>query len=529
MPAIASIQRNSEAVTSGDGTTIDITISPVTVANSIVQYTTRNADAAGRVLRHMFRPSLTSPTNLRFVRTSSSFADALTIEWEVIEFDTGVLESSVQVGTSTPAGTTTDVAITPVDPANSIVLMAVSYSGNSRLQTNSFRASIETDSVTGDTLRIICGATPDGSVVGWQVVEFKPASINRLQIGTIDLSTNGSATAMISAVDLGKAVVISQGWTFSGTVAGSGRAELATYFNSDTEIEARRSTNGTVAACIAGYAVIEFADDTTTEHGTVTVPNTATVPVSQPSFTALTNGSILIGAMPNNAYNAGSDNTPNNHTASVALDGSEDGVTITRVGTSQDIVVAWSAIDWAGAGGGGDPTGTAALALSGISISASGALLVPSSAALALTKASLAAAGSSASEVTSSGAMALAAAAIQASGDLEVPSSASLLTLAAIIDANGLVGSHATAAILVAGAVIAAEGVEEIGSASAVEVASILLLAQGISGQITSSAALTVAQINLAARQLGLQVDAQALVRGLTSNLVSDICKTLQH
>jgi hypothetical protein len=99
--------------------TVDVAITSVNTSSSILffNYRGNSADAGDGQLRGQ----LTSATNIQFVRANDTSLTALTVQWYVAEFSSGV---SVQRGTFSSVDTTGDVTISAVDLSKSFVLIS---------------------------------------------------------------------------------------------------------------------------------------------------------------------------------------------------------------------------------------------------------------------------------------------------------------------------------------------------------------------------------------------------------------------
>src|SRR5689334_13409271 len=92
MQAAPKVQRGAVTITSADGLTKTVTLSPaVTKSRALLKFTARSADTSGgRELRHQFRGLIASDgASFVLTRTANSSATNVTVEWEVIEFAAG--------------------------------------------------------------------------------------------------------------------------------------------------------------------------------------------------------------------------------------------------------------------------------------------------------------------------------------------------------------------------------------------------------------------------------------------------------
>lgn len=347
---VKSIQTGVETITSADGTSHDITISAVTVANSIVMYTNRNGNGSTyRVTRSLFLPSLTSTTNLNFERYDASGASDMIICWTVIEFDSGVLNVDVITGEVAKSSTTDDVTITAVTLAQTFALLHMKTDltqlDDPSAVTGYFTSTTNFRTETGD---------PSGTgdcTAGYQIVEFANASDIEVQGGTISLTSGQDTnTDTITAVDLNKSFLLHMGASSGAVFNGLSRLQTRFKFNNTTTVELSDSSNEPITA---GYFAVELQDSgQSVESFDATIADTATTPTVQPSWTALstTDTAIMVaGYMPNGTITA--DSNEADVFPSITLDAGADGATITRVGTSNAYTLTGFAADWSAAGG----------------------------------------------------------------------------------------------------------------------------------------------------------------------------------
>ena len=346
--AIKAIYRGSVTYSSADGVapaaiSIGGTIDP---AKSIVSITTRDSDAQNRAYRHFFHYDITT-TTIAFTRPSSAWATSVTLEWEIIEFSTGV---SVQRGNANfTTGTTLDVPITAVTAGQAFATAtAFSLPGSSNAVPKYY-----TDLTSTTNLRI----TQDAAInvtFSWQVVEFNTDVT--IQNG-LSSSTGGasktSRTVAITAVDTTRSFILNRGHTPPPSY-GPSREPQTIGFNSGTQIQIDSLNWGTIIDNTTAWTVVELPVGSVVQSGAVTVLNTATTPTAQPSWTgALANGSSLNAyAYHQNRKTQLADNTVGHYQFAVSMDVGKTSLTVQRNLSSNDHVINWFAIDWPAAGGG---------------------------------------------------------------------------------------------------------------------------------------------------------------------------------
>jgi len=357
--AINAIYRGSVTYASGDGTAPSaISLGgTIVTANSIVSITIRSSDNEGRARRHFWEYDLTT-TTIAFIRTQSGSAKSVTIEWEVIEFDTGV---SVQRGNEDfgTSASTHDITISAVTTADTIATLVAAKPANSvnnwsRLDTDAQHHYPEITSTTN--LKITATATPstagDSWVDSWQVIEFN--SDVAVQKG-ISASSGGSSiydrTVSISAITLSRTLALLTGMLGKSTAAN--RNLTMVDFNSTTEIQIEMLNEGSQSDNSVSWATVELPSGSTVESGVTTILDTDTTPTTQPNWTtALDNGSLLQGYFfPNSKKNATGSGTFDGFMSSISLDSPEDSITVTRNGTSIGFDIAFFVGDWPSSSG----------------------------------------------------------------------------------------------------------------------------------------------------------------------------------
>ena len=340
--AINAIYRGSVTYTSGSGTTptaINLGGTIVT-ANSIVSMTIRSNDAATRARRHYWTYDLTT-TTIAFTRNESSSATTLTIEWEVIEFDTGV---TVQRGNETfgTSSATHDITITSVTTGqafSTIVGMTTTFSAIPYKYV---------DITSATNIRVTADGVLSGTNIdSWQVIEFdSDVDVQRGLSTSSGGTSKTSRTQSITSIDLSRSFAVHCGMTPpSGT---TGRPTQSLGFNSATELQITSLNFGTTNENTTSWAAIELPSGSTVESGSVSVTNTNTTPTTQPNWTtALSNGSLLYGAYQTNVRKiTAADSNPNSFMFAISLDSPEDSLTVQRDGTALEFTLEWFAIDW---------------------------------------------------------------------------------------------------------------------------------------------------------------------------------------
>ena len=137
---LISVQSGTTTMTQGGGAsqTVNVAITSVDTTRSILFFNLRGDSTEPR--NGQVRGQLTSATNIQFLREDdNASASAITIEWYVAEFASGV---SVQRGTFTSVlDSAAGVTITAVDPATSFVMISGSAPSTDTTYDGFYRAT----------------------------------------------------------------------------------------------------------------------------------------------------------------------------------------------------------------------------------------------------------------------------------------------------------------------------------------------------------------------------------------------------
>lgn len=350
MALTVSIQRGSQTIVAADGLTINVTISSVTQANSIVMYTQRGESGGGvvRAQRHSFEAFLTSSTNLRFVRFESASAGEVVIEWTVIELDASAFVS-LQFGSEAASTDPDDVTISSVTVADCSVILSAQTDRANYDNLSQFSGHVS----AATTLRLDFDGAPgaNDATVRWTVVEWDLGAINSVQNGTVTLDGDipgpgeESDTATISAVTLANAAVFHQGQASGSTT--DGRHQSRMRLTSTTQVTADRNDNGTTFSMLCRFTVVEFVTETVTA-GSVNFTTSETS--ENPTFTELGADYAVVGSYHTaNAAGTGGDPATNGGPElrfSQKVSTPPDDIVISRTTTGIAFDVAYDIIDF---------------------------------------------------------------------------------------------------------------------------------------------------------------------------------------
>lgn len=252
---IKSNQSGSITITSA--LTATATISSVVTGNSICIWNgalSQNNTSAGQPLHGATSVFLTNATTVTGTHGSSSFV--ITPYFTVLEFNSGVLNSSTQNFALTSTGTATTQTITSVTTSQAMIVWGGFSSSNaSATQDKSPWATL----TNGTTVTTNVHTASSFPTTCFTVVEFKASDIKSVNRGSINIGSGASsATATISSVNTGKCIANWLGQTNSSTSNNT----LAHSFNTlvltnATTVTAARNTTDTNTDTV-GWETIEF-------------------------------------------------------------------------------------------------------------------------------------------------------------------------------------------------------------------------------------------------------------------------------
>ncbi len=252
---LASVQNGSVVmpISGSSAQTLNVTISSVDLSRSILFFNYRGN--SGQPGDGQVRGQLTSGTNIRFYRANASSITALTVEWYVVEFQSGV---TVQRGTLTGINSSSTVGISAVNLNNSFAMVSGSVGGNNNTygRDDYFRTRL----LNSTTLEIAHDQNSTSQTADWQVIEYTDSTVQR-GIGSLS-DTTLSVNIPITAVNLAKSMVVVS-WRTNAN--GTGNNFIKARLTSPTQITIDRAVSGSVI----GYAwqVVEFTDGSSVEAG----------------------------------------------------------------------------------------------------------------------------------------------------------------------------------------------------------------------------------------------------------------------
>ena len=282
---IDSIQKG--AVTIADGaTSVDVRIDPVTPDSAFSTFTLRSA--VSDPLDSAVSGRLVDATTMRFERTGST--GPVTLDWSVLDFDSGV---TVQRGTVTtdPSASVTRVPIDRVNVSRSFPLLSQVSTGATFGDNDFVRSTLSTDELV-----LHKQAPATGNVVAWQVVSYDQS---RVRAGTVSIPNGAtSATATVSAFDP------TSSWLVYGAVSSTGGP-----VRPDERLVRGRTTDsttltfdrfGTAGAVDVGYHLVEFLDGVRVQtpaasFAAADATSTATIDDVEPTRSVVVAGDLLYG------------------------------------------------------------------------------------------------------------------------------------------------------------------------------------------------------------------------------------------
>lgn len=287
---------------------------------------------------------LASATTVEFNRVTDETA-TITIHWDVIEYACGV---SVQRGATALTGTSTDVAITPV---NALAAAFATYSKTPGAGTGTWSGNdpAVVELTTTSNLQIRVDVLDGSDVVWWQVVEFTDATTVRVQKGTTSLTAGAtSTTATISSVVTGHAFVLASTRNNSpSTDVGSGlvRARLT----NATTVTFDRSASAYDVTEIA-WQVVELKEGSSVQHGSSTLSAGTASTVEVISAVNLSRASAFASVQIGPGQSAGRSSYTADDVIGVAsftmTISSVTNLTVTRANTAGAADVGWFVVSW---------------------------------------------------------------------------------------------------------------------------------------------------------------------------------------
>ena len=289
---------------------------------------------------------LASATSVEFSRVTDETVPAtITITWDVVEYNCGV---AVQRGVVTPAGTTTDVALTPV---NSVAATFVTYSKTPGAGTGTWSGNdpMVEELTSTSNLQFRVDVVDPGDTVWWQVIEFTDPSAIQVQKGSASLTAGAtSTTASIASVDLTRAfVLVTTRNNSPANDVGSGlvRARLT----GATTVTFDRSASAYDVDEIA-WQVVELKDGSTVQHGTSSVASGTASVVEPITAVPLGRSSAFASTQTGGGQNGGRSSYSADDIIGVACFTlaltSTTQLTLTRANTAAAADVAWFVVSW---------------------------------------------------------------------------------------------------------------------------------------------------------------------------------------
>lgn len=214
--AVNSIQSGTASTSSGTSGTA--TITSVTTGNSIVLYNGQVCQVTGSSAQSttIVHIQLTNATTVTVTRGASS-GSAVIGHFMVLEFKSGILQSSTQNGTIAiaAASTSNTATITSVTTANTLLLYNGQISSNGSDAGNSWAYLVLTNATTVTATRV---GTSGTQTPAFSVLEFKSANVkSNNSAQTVIATSTQTNTATITAIVTTKAIM-----SFLGDVNSAG-------------------------------------------------------------------------------------------------------------------------------------------------------------------------------------------------------------------------------------------------------------------------------------------------------------------
>lgn len=278
MATIQLIQTGTATIASGStsgtatlGTTLTDTSKTVLIFGAYENLTTS-------VLAHgLIAGTITNTTTLTFYRGSSTTV-AVTVQWQVIEFSSGV---TVQRGnTATLSSATTNVTISSVDTSKAwpTISQICNDSGEDLInQYNTVQAYISSST----NLQLALTTVPVNVVVYWQVVEYDNCTV--ASYAKTFTETGTSTTQSITSVDVNSTILYNSFNVedFGEPFSYHSNSWPSLYLTNGTTVTySRYSTPSEITDAFNRTYVISFSDSVSVQRGQQSCSSTTTTDVS---------------------------------------------------------------------------------------------------------------------------------------------------------------------------------------------------------------------------------------------------------
>ncbi len=264
---ISGVQSGTATIASGSATQT-VTITAVDTTKSFLVFSVQMNDNAPECTQ--ISGQITNSTTLTFSRDTACATSAITVQWYVAEFSSGV---SVQRGSrdmSTSGTGVENVSITAVNRRKSFPIISMRKAGTAYDNDDFVRARFTAD----DTLQLSQqdSASPSG-IVEWQVVEYDDSFVQRGDVswGT----TDATKTVTVNAVDTAKSWLMFYYNSAGGTAADIGQKLVRGEITNSTTLTFTRANTG--QAMDMTWFLVEFNDNTTVQKGAANFTSTDTV------------------------------------------------------------------------------------------------------------------------------------------------------------------------------------------------------------------------------------------------------------
>ena len=247
---VSSVQQGTIALTATNATNT-ATISSVDTARSIViwlGFLTSNTTAANT--SSYTAVDLTDATTVTATRNATS--NAVTVGYVVVQFASGIITSVQKRSvTMTTNATTTADTISAVTTANTVLFYNGVHSSVGAFVSSMYR--LELTSTTNVNLTRT-GASTTTKTVKYTVCEFASGVLNSLQRNTTSISGATSADTAVSAVTVGKTLLMVANYSTTGSTVDeswpSGK------LNSTTQVRGQKNT--AVQTSVIAWTLAEF-------------------------------------------------------------------------------------------------------------------------------------------------------------------------------------------------------------------------------------------------------------------------------
>ncbi len=255
--AVKSVQQGSITMTNATSNTA--TITSVTTTNSVAVFGGWTSSDANANLTVAGKVALTNATTVTATCGGSGAGISTTVYYAILEFNSGILNSSTQQGTATIAANATSgtATITSVTTGQTFLFQGGWTFPSALSNLTALPLIVLTNGTTVTATNNFAGGAGSITSFNFTAVEFKSADIKSINRGNIVIASGSTSnTATITAVNTGKTASNFLGCYSSTSVSFATNYGTITLTNSTTATAARGAS--TTDTLTVSYEAIEF-------------------------------------------------------------------------------------------------------------------------------------------------------------------------------------------------------------------------------------------------------------------------------